>query len=158
MSTLDFNVRYEYAQSRSGIEVPIRLSVGADHSVEFLAKVDSGADFCIFQREYAELLELRMHEGVHRRFSTATGAFDTRGHVVKISCLGYDVESEVFFSVEEGFPRNVLGLHGWLEKFRFAVVHYDRSIYLATTMSKATTKSSENLNLTYRMFHVSGKR
>lgn len=131
MPTLDFNVRYEYSQSRSGIEVPVRLSVDADHSVEFLAKVDSGADFCIFQREYADLLELRMEQGVHRTFATATGTFDARGHMVKISCLGYEVESQVFFSVEEGFPRNVLGLGGWLEKFRFAVVHYDRTIYLS---------------------------
>jgi hypothetical protein len=131
MPTLDFNVRYEYAQSRSGIEVPVCLSVDADHSVEFLAKVDSGADFCIFQREYAELLELRMDQGVHRMFATATGTFDTRGHMVKISCLGYEVESQVFFSVEGAFPRNVLGLGGWLEKFRLAVVHYDRTICLS---------------------------
>ncbi len=47
-----------------------------------------------------------------------------------LSSLGYDFESVVFFAVEEGLPRNVLGLQGWLEKFRFGIVHYDRSIYL----------------------------
>jgi hypothetical protein len=36
----------------------------------------------------------------------------------------------VFFAVEEGLARNLLGLQGWLEKFRFGLVHYDRSIYL----------------------------
>lgn len=131
MPTLNFNVRYGYTLSRSGIEVPVRLSVDVDHSVEFLAKVDSGADFCIFQREYADLLELPMEQGVRRTFATATGTFDTRGHTVRISCLGYEVESQVFFSVEEGFPRNALGLGGWFEKFRFAVVHYDRTLYLS---------------------------
>jgi hypothetical protein len=45
--------------------------------------------------------------------------------------MQYDVERLVFFAVDEEFPRNVLGLRGWLEKFRFGLVHYDRKIYLS---------------------------
>lgn len=100
-------------------------------SIALLAKVDTGAASCIFQREYADLLELQMDKGDQRIFSTATGTLETRGHVMTVSSMGYTVESLVFFAVHSGLPRNVLGLHGWLEKFRFGLVHYDRAIYLS---------------------------
>jgi hypothetical protein len=128
---LSFNVVREYSLSSTGIEVPIVLSVGADRRVALPAKIDTGAASCIFQRGYADALGLGIDDGERRTFSTATGSFETRGHLVTLSCMQYDVESLVFFAVDEDFPRNVLGLHGWLERFRFGLVHYDRKIYLS---------------------------
>ncbi len=129
--TLAFNKVHRYVTALSGIEVPIVVSVAPDRSVGLLAKVDTGADYCIFQREHADELELRMEDGEKKRFATATGALETRGHLVTLASLGYEFESLVFFAVEEGLPRNVLGLQGWLEKFRVGLVHYDRSMYLS---------------------------
>lgn len=131
MLQLSFNVVGEYSLSSAGIEVPITLSVGADRSISLAAKIDTGATSCIFNRGYADALGLRMDDGERKIFSTATGSFEARGHWVTLSCMELDVESVVFFAVDENFPRNVLGLHGWLEKFRFGLVHYDRKIYLS---------------------------
>jgi hypothetical protein len=75
---LNFNVVTEYGLSSSGIEVPIVLSIGVDRRVALAAKIDTGAESCIFQRAYAELLGLRMDDGERRRFSTAIGSFETR--------------------------------------------------------------------------------
>ena len=131
MPALTFNVTHKYVNSSSGIEVPVTVSADTHRSVAFVAKVDTGAECCIFQREYADELELSMEDGERKRFATATGALETRGYLVTLSSLGYDFESLVFFAVEEGLPRNVLGLQGWLEKFRIGLVHYDRSIYFS---------------------------
>jgi hypothetical protein len=125
-TTLAFNTVHHYANSPSGIEVVVGVSVAQNRSVELVAKVDTGADCCVFQREYADELELHMEDGEKKKFATQTGALETRGHLVTLSSLGYDFESLVYFAVEEGLPRNVLGLQGWLEKFRLAIVHYDR--------------------------------
>jgi len=37
----------------------------------------------------------------------------------------------VFFAVAEGLPRNVLGLHGWLDRLRFGLVHHDQMFFLS---------------------------
>lgn len=120
----------EYAPSTSGIEVPVVLGVGS-RRIALAAKVDTGATSCIFQRAYAEMLGLRMDDGQPQWFSTATGSFEARGHFVTLSSMEHVVDSLVFFAVDEGFSRNVLGLGGWLEKVRFGLVHYDRRIYLS---------------------------
>lgn len=96
-----------------------------------LAKIDTGADFCVFKRDYADILELRAEDGLPMRLSTAGGPLDTHGHLVQLSCLGYAHEAMVYFAANNGLPRNVLGLQGWLDKFRFALVHYDRVFYLS---------------------------
>ena len=65
--------------------------------------------------DYAELLGLHVDDGERKRFSTATGALEAHGHFVTLPCFGYEFESKVFFSVEEGLPRNVLGRQGgWI--------------------------------------------
>ena len=131
MESLNFRIRYDYASSPSGIEVPLTISADTQRSIGVLAKIDTGADFCVFRRELADELELRVEEGERKRFSTATGSFETHGHSVTLSCFDYRIESQVFFAIDYEFSRNVLGLQGWLEKFRFGLVHYDRSFFLS---------------------------
>jgi hypothetical protein len=64
-------------------------------------------------------------------FSTGNGGFlKTHGHFVKLSCFGFEFESRVYFAVDEGLPRNVLGRNGWLVRLRFGLVHYDRTLFL----------------------------
>jgi hypothetical protein len=56
METLAFSARYDYAGASAGIQVPIELRAGQGRSVRIVAKLDTGASFCIFQRDYAEQL------------------------------------------------------------------------------------------------------
>jgi hypothetical protein len=92
-----------------GIEIPITIMAG-NREVSLLAKVDTGALSCIFQREHAEALELDVESGEPQRFVTATGAFATYGHTVRLSSCDFDLDSMVYFAREYEFPRNVLGL------------------------------------------------
>jgi hypothetical protein len=48
--SLTFDAAHRYGEARDGIEVPITLCVGKQ-SVELLAKPDTGAAHCIFERK-----------------------------------------------------------------------------------------------------------
>lgn len=129
MHVLDFHINRQYSQTASGVEIPIRLST--DRSVDLFAKIDTGAEWCIFQRAYAEMLDLPIEEGEPKTFATGTGLFNTRGHTVEITSFDYNFETIAYFAVEENFRRNVLGLNGWLNRVRFGLIHHDSSLYLS---------------------------
>ena len=131
METLTFRLRRGYADSGLGIELPITISSGPGRSVSILAKVDTGAACCIFQREYAEELGIDVEKGQQTKFRTATGSFETYGHQVALSCFEWDFEAVVYFAQAHEFSRNVLGLQGWLDKLRFGLVHHDQSLFLS---------------------------
>ena len=129
--TLTFQRTHDYgAQSSDGIAIPIELAVG-QRAVRLIAKLDTGASCCIFQREYGEQLGLDIEDGEPITLSTANSQFQTYGHEVKITCFDWQFDSVVFFPALPGIQRNVLGRHGWLEQFRLALVHYDSRLHLS---------------------------
>ena len=119
-----------YQGSQSGIEIPIELSL-ATRSVRLLAKVDTGAAICIFQRDYAEELGIDVESGLYQKVGTQTGTFDTFGHTVNLSCLDWQFETMVYFAVLRDLTRNVVGRIGWLEHFRLGLIDYDSTLYLS---------------------------
>ena len=86
---------------------------------------------CIFQREHAEALHIDVEGGLFTKFATMTGTFEAYGHTLRLSCFDYELDSVVYFTREYEFPRNVLGLQGWLDKLRFGLVHHDESLFLS---------------------------
>jgi aspartyl protease len=126
-----FRLRYQYRASKSGIEIPITISAGSGRTAGVVAKVDTGAAACIFQREHAEALGIDVESGKEEWFSTATGRFNAYGHTVTLSCFDCDFEALVYFAHVHDFPRNVLGLQGWLDKLRFGLVHHDELLLLS---------------------------
>jgi len=127
---LTFEKEYVYAQTETGIVLPIDLKLEG-RVVSILAKLDTGASYCIFQREHGEALDINVDAGEPKHFETAAGGFDTFGHEVTIDCLGFEVLSTVYFARELEFPRNVLGRFGWIQKFRLGLIDYDSTIYLS---------------------------
>ncbi len=105
--------------------------VSPERQVQLSAKVDTGAEYCIFQRAYAEGLGIEVEKGEHMPMHTATSRFDTFGHRLNLACFDWAVESTVYFAADERFPRNVVGLNGWLDRFRFGLVHQDSRLYLS---------------------------
>jgi hypothetical protein len=55
--SLEFDNTHKYTEAADGINVPITLAIGSQ-SVDLLAKLDTGAAHCIFERKYAEILGL----------------------------------------------------------------------------------------------------
>jgi len=131
VTNLAFALAYEYRRSEVGIEIPIRMWLRPEHPVHLSAKVDTGAQFCVFERAYAEQLGIDVERGVLTPMHTATGPFNTFGHPLTLACFDWEVESTVYFAADEGFRRNVVGLNGWLDKFRFGLVHHDSTLYLS---------------------------
>jgi hypothetical protein len=131
VTDLAFAFTYDYSLSKLGIEIPIRMWSRPERKVLLSAKVDTGAEYCVFERAYAERLGIEVETGEFKPMSTATGRFDTFGHHLTLACFDWEVESTVYFAAEEGFRRNVVGLNGWLDKFRFGLVHQDSRLYLS---------------------------
>lgn len=127
------NARYSYptANRGIGIEIPVTLFVSTDRSVRLQSKLDTGASFCIFQREYAEQLGLEVESGIPMTLETVTGSFQAFGHSLRLQCFGHEIESVVYFAATLNFPRNVLGRTGWLDRFRLGLVDYESALYLS---------------------------
>ena len=60
--SLDFETSHHYNKAIDGIDVPIAICIGKQ-SVELLAKLDTSAAHCIFERKYAEMLGLDVESG-----------------------------------------------------------------------------------------------
>ena len=78
--SIEFTTAYRYA-STEGIEIPVELSVG-NQKVELIARLDTGAAHCIFERRYAEEFGLDVESGRAQRFRTMAGSFVAYEHEV----------------------------------------------------------------------------
>lgn len=128
--TLTFSATHEYDTRKPGITVRAELRSG-NKLTEIIAKVDTGATHCIFQRVYGELLGLDIESGQPLDFSTATGSFMAYGHEVLLVVLGIEVSATVYLAAHPQFDRNVLGRQGWLDRVRLGLVDYEGRLYLS---------------------------
>lgn len=126
---LVFDIKHRFKMTDPGITIPVTLAADG-YSVVSDAKVDMGAERCLFQRELADRLNLDLESGVFAKFGTLAGPVPAYGHRITIETLGISFESLIFFHVAYGVPRNLLGIGGWLEHLHLAVTMDDETIYL----------------------------
>ena len=103
-----FQIVHEYNTRESGIVLPTLLRLGEDEA-KVRAKLDTGSQFCVFERKQGERLGLEIETGYPLQMTTATGPFQTYGHRISLSVLGIETESTVYFAAEESFYLNILG-------------------------------------------------
>ena len=127
---LSFSVCHSYDSRNEGIEVPAVLRAGG-HPIKLLAKVDTGAAHCVFERWIAEELGLQVENGLPQLFGSVGGEFKAYGHEVSIEVLGIETTATVYFHEDPNKRRNVLGRRGWLDRLRVGLVDYDQVVYLA---------------------------
>jgi hypothetical protein len=130
MAQLEFRYLHRYGSSVEGITVPAVLRSGVE-VVDLLARIDTGASNCLFQRELGEMLKLEIETGEPKTFSTATGSVAAFGHFVSLSVLDIEFESMVYFFADERINKNLLGRAGWLDRVRFGLIDHDQELYLA---------------------------
>jgi hypothetical protein len=128
--TLDFETLHRYSEGTGGIDIPIALCIGSQ-SVELIAKLDTGAAHCIFERKYAEMLGLDVESGRLQRFRTVAGTFAAFEHEVTVQTLGIEFPAVVLFAQAAEFTRNFAGRSGWLDRLRIAITDYDRMLFLS---------------------------
>ncbi len=127
---LTFRLLHEYDAGLEGISFDATLS-HAEKQTRVKAKLDTGASFCIFQREHGEELDIEIERGTKQRIGTATGSFIAYGHEVKLITLGLEIDTTIYFAEFYGFPRNVLGRRGWLDQVRLALIDYEGKLFLS---------------------------
>lgn len=132
--SLEFDTMHQYIDAKDGIHVPITLAIGSQ-SVELVAKLDTGAAHCIFERKYGEMLGLDVEYNRLQRFRTVAGSFAAYEHEVTIQTLGIEFSATVFFAQDSAFNRNFLGRSGWLDRLRIAIIDYDRTLFLSPHQS-----------------------
>ena len=128
--SLAFHTRHLYQASGPGVNVPVALSDGSV-SVQLFAKVDTGAEYCFFERGFAEALGIEVESGAPLDCATLTGVFRAYGHELTLVTLGVEVHSIVYFYADSHFVRNVLGRNGWLNRVRLGLVDYDSAVYVS---------------------------
>ena len=128
--SMEFSFSHHYSSSAEGIEVPVTLGSGGQ-SVDLIAKLDTGAAHCIFERRYAEMLGINPESGRLQLFRTVTGSFSAYEHEVTLQVLGIAFSTAVFFAQDPTFTRNFLGRAGWLDRLRLAIIDYDRNLYMS---------------------------
>lgn len=128
---LDFTIRYKFNARETGITIPATLRLGGQ-TVVCDAKVDTGAQVCIFQRALGQALNIEIETGDRIVLSSLGGSLIAFGHEVTLHTLGLEFDSLVYFAAQDNLPRNLLGREGWLQKLRLAVIDYDAEIYLAS--------------------------
>jgi len=128
--SLDFSELHTYDPGEPGITVPVLLRSG---TVEVLveAKLDTGATFCIFERQWGEELGLNIESGHREMIGTPMGAFRAFGHPLTLSVLEFDFDITAYFAADESFNRNVLGRHGFLDRIQLGLIDYEGKMYLS---------------------------
>lgn len=125
-----FEVEHSYYSRPDGIWIPTFLTIGTK-TVECEAKVDTGAEFCLFQRELADQLGLQVESGHLLPLQTLNSNFKAYGHEVQLSTLGLAFQVTVYFAENYGLPRNLLGRNGWLQQVKLTIVDYEEMLYLS---------------------------
>jgi hypothetical protein len=127
---LTFTISENYPSTRSGITIRAVLSL-KDVQISCEAKVDPGAQVCLFKRELGEELGINVENGYPIVLDSLGGPLKAFGHSVTLHTLGLEFDSVVYFAEQYNLRRNLLGREGWLAKVRMAVIDYDSMLYLS---------------------------
>ena len=127
---LNFSHCHQYEDTDTGIPLGVKLQFGGVET-KCEAKIDPGAQYCLFSREVAEELGIDVESGVKSNFRTLAGNLIAYGHEVRLITLGVISDSVIYFAADYGLPRNLLGRIGWLRRIRLAIIDYDQEIYLS---------------------------
>lgn len=126
---LDFSQKHSYS-SFPAITVPVVLLSDVNTSIDFQAKVDTGSTYCIFERRYAEWLDLDLVSGTLTRIETPTGSFYCYGHELTVSVSDIEWQAVVYFAEHHAFRPSVVGRVGFLDRLRVGIIDYEQLLYL----------------------------
>ncbi|MGI8467975.1 MAG: aspartyl protease family protein [Pyrinomonadaceae bacterium] len=129
MFQLNFDKFLSYDTGEIGINLNVALKL-TGKNVDLIAKIDTGATHCLFERKFGEQLGLDIETGIPQKFSTATGIFLAYGHNITLITENLEFDSYVFFYADESHKPNVLGRFGWLDRIILGLVDYEGKLFL----------------------------
>lgn len=101
-------------------------------SVKYSALIDSGADYCIFHAEMADLLGLEVKKGEKLTFFGTSGEPQIAYfHTVQIELAGWSMELYCGFSYDmQSLPYGILGQTGFFDRFKLEFDYVNKRIEL----------------------------
>lgn len=126
---LNFTEELRYNDDAAGITIFVSLGYG-EKVARMEAKVDPGAEVCLFTHEAGRRLGIPIEQGTPISLNTLSGNLEAFGHEVTLQTGDLFFQSFVYFAKYPNLPRNLLGRQGWLRKLRLAIVDYDNRLYL----------------------------
>ncbi len=140
--TFSFSATFPYGhltRTSRGVIVQVTLAANATETISIEARVDSGSSFCVFGRQWADVLNLDWDSGEPLLISTAIGTFYARMHEVTIRLLDFEWAAWIAFAEWDTLPpsssRDVLGLNGFFDHFLVAIDDLAERIYLEPRFS-----------------------
>lgn len=126
---LEFLKKEIYDSLKTGINIEAVLRRGSFQESCF-AKIDTGAEVCLFQREIAESLEIDVESGYREKFDTLAGGLFAYQPEIELETLGLRFQSTIYFAESYSVRRNLLGRRGWLQLVNLGLNDYDCELYL----------------------------
>jgi hypothetical protein len=127
-------MKIPYAEIEKGIFAPIvRLEIKSpDRWIETEAYVDSGASYCIFKTEVAEILKIKLVKG-HKVLLTVGdgGLIPVYLHNLPVKFAGHEFNARIGFSEKLGVEFNLIGRASFFD--RFMVCFNDKRKILSAT-------------------------
>ncbi|MFN7926859.1 MAG: retropepsin-like aspartic protease [Blastocatellia bacterium] len=130
MRQINFLEELPYEDKRSGVSLLITLSYQGNE-INVPAKVDTGADVCLFNHETGLALGIPIERGDYLRLGGLTGTLEAYGHEVTIQTGSIAFQSVVYFAKYPGLQRNLLGRQGWLRNLKLGLMDYDNRLHLS---------------------------
>ena len=128
--TLTFEKQIKYSDHQKGIGLNVVLIADETNPVSAIAKLDTKSEFCLFQRKYAELLDLEIEGGTENPMRTINSSFKTFGHEVKILFSDFELSTTIYFPEFE-IPRSVVGRTGFLDMLKIGLIEYEQLFYFS---------------------------
>lgn len=129
-TTLTFTETIRYKDDLAGISIPVMLDYRGN-AIHEQAKVDPGAEACLFKYEIGVSLGIQVEHGIPITLGTLNGSLEALGHELTLQTGELSFQSLVYFAKYPGLPRNILGRRGWLRNLKLAVIDYDNLLYLS---------------------------
>jgi hypothetical protein len=123
-----YRYRMEYDTKVPGVVLPVMILSG-DHAEAVNAAVDTGSTLCVFQREIAERLGIRIEEGIEDYVSAMGTVIKVYGHEVTLVVEELSMDLIVYFPAYQQIPRNLLGRQGFLQRMLFGLDDYEGVVY-----------------------------
>jgi len=127
---IDFQKKETYPSLDVGITIRAILRYG-NLQTGCAAKIDTGAQFCLFERGVADDLEIDVEGGYREKFSTLGGGVVAYAHEVELETLGLRFQSYVYFADSYAVNRSLLGRQGWLQLVKLGLDDYRSELYLS---------------------------
>ena len=126
---VEFRRKTNYKSLAQGITIEAILRFGGLET-RCNAKVDTGAEVCLFERSIADTLDIEVESGYRERFSTLAGGVFGYAHPVELETVGLRFQTYVYFAESYSIRRSLLGRQGWLQLVMLGLDDYRSELYL----------------------------